>query len=212
MTDETIWVRRLAELAGVGYVPPENIDKPRLQAGAAKPEICRYDFDGKEHVSLSWTTPQGSTSASPSSRWFSQYEPEEVGIGEFINYLYRGLELPGTPSDYHFAIQSAHTALWKRRSEDPAAVQAVEHLCLLDLALVEAYPDMLQLEYDAEVRYAAILAFERLIKLYERAGDIEAALDVARRAQLFGQERGAVERLEAKINALRSEEADEPAR
>lgn len=210
--DETTWTPRLAELPGVGYVPPENIDRPSLKAGAATPEIHRHDFDGKEHVSLWWTTPEGGTSASPASRWFSQHEPMEAKTDEILDYLYRGLECPGTPSDYHFAIQNTHEALWKHRREDPAAVQAVERLCLLDLALVEAYPDMLRLEYDGEVRYAAILAFERLIKLYERAGDIEAALDVARRAQRFGQDRGALERLEAKINALRAEEADEPAR
>lgn len=212
MMDEIIWAQRLAELPGVGYEPPENIARPALKAGAAPPEVHRHTFDGKEHVSLWWKTPQGGTSASPAARWFSQRELGEAETDKILSYLYQGLECPGTPSDYHFAIQNAHEALWRRRKENPGAVQAVERLCLLDLSLVEAYPDMLRLEYDEDVRYATILAFERLIKLYERAGDIEAALEVARRAQRFGQDRDAVERLEAKINALRAEEADEPAR
>lgn len=212
MKDEPIWTRCLAELPGIEYLRPENIEQPRLKARAATPEIHRHTFDGKEHFSLWWATPEGGTSASPASRWFSRREPGKVSIEETLDNLYHGLEYPGTPSDYHFAIQNTHEVLWKRRGEDPAAVSAVERLCLLDLRLIEAYPNMLRLEYDEEARYVVVWAFERLIKLYERAGDIEAALDVARRAQRFGQDGGAVERLEAKIDALRAEAADEHTR
>ena len=207
---ETIWAKRLADLPEVAYEPPAGVKRPRMSMASATPEIRRHEFDRRPHLSLWWRTPSGGTSASPAAHWFGKWDLQKASATEILEHLYQGLEYPGTPSNYHFAIQSAHEALWKRRREYPAAVAEVERLCQLDIALVEAYPDMLKSGYGDTTSYAVVRAFDRLIKLYELSGDVEAALAVARRASRFGQARGSVERLEAKARAIAAEEGDEP--
>ncbi len=98
-----------------------------------------------------------------------------------------GLELPGVPSDYHFMIQSTVGELWKRRREEPAGISDVERLCWLDLDLIDARPDCVTYENDEGSSFYAIAGFGMLINLFEREGALHEALEVAQRAERFGQ-------------------------
>lgn len=201
MQDEPTWSDGLANLPGVGYRPPPGVRPPRLPRSQLVPRVGRHEFDGDRHVSHDWATDGGSTSASPASRYFSGRDAP-VTTREVLDRLHAGLALPGTPSDYHFAIQHAIEAVWKRRHTDPDAAAVVERLCLLDLHLVEAYPD----PFRSGGSFAVIHAARLLVQLYEGAGDLEAALAAARRVEPMLNGTQDVTRLEGKLRLMHEEE------
>ncbi len=199
---DTVWSPGLARLPGVTYSPPPGVSLPRSQR-AATPRVSRYEFDGEIHGSLSWDTRGGSTSASPAARHFSDPPGRDAPAHTILQQLHAGLSLPGTPSDYHFAIQRALDALWSRRRDDPEAVAALEGLCLLDIEIVEAYPDAFRTEHG----FYALTAPRLLIQLYEGAGDLEAALATARRVAPLLNGTADVEGLQARLARLHEEDA-----
>ena len=202
MTDTRTWAPTLADLEGVEYDPPRGIRTPQLQPKHSKPRVSRHTFDGRERVSLMWDTLSGSTSASPAARHFSNHQGETPATDALLRELHTGLALPGTPSDYHFAIQHVIDALWKRRKEDVMSIRAVEELCLLDIGIIEAYPDAFQ----SGGRFYTMTSMSLLVRLYEHAGDLDAALATARRVDPFLNGTGDVDRLEAKRNLIAEEE------
>ena len=201
MNDDGTWAPSLADLPGVEYVPPEGTGRPRLAAGHAAPRVSHHEYDGSARAWLSWETRDGSTSASPAQRYFSERPADEGPTSEVVRRLHEGLALPGTPSDYHFAIQRVIDALWKRRRTDPEAVVPIEGLCLLDIAIVEAYPG----PFRAGDRFVSMTSTRLLVSLYERAGDLDAAVALARRVEPFLGGADEVERLEEKRGRLAEE-------
>ena len=123
----------------------------------------------------------------------------EALLGE----LHRGLLKPGTPSDYHFAIQHVIDELWRRRRSDPDAIHPLEALCLLDIAVVEAYPNA----FRSGGSFYGMTAPALLVRLYENAGDLDMAVALARRVDPFLNGTGELDRLEAKRDLLAQEHA-----
>jgi hypothetical protein len=123
--------------------------------------------------------------------------------------MYEALELPGETTDYHFIIQGCVEELWKRhrRHQDPSLLEHIEHLCWLDIRLVEAQPDAIAFDHNGAQRYFRVLAFEHLICLYEREGFLHDAFEVAQRAAKFSPEATYSEQLRQRLNRLEAEDA-----
>ena len=122
--------------------------------------------------------------------------------------LYEILELPGVIPDYHFAVQACAEALYKIRHEEPSALEICERLFLLDIELVEAYPEMLEYDEYEPGQVIRVPAFERLIRLYETEGYLHEALEVAGRAVDSRQDLSRkLEELRERLAALEAEDA-----
>ena len=132
-TDEATWAYGLAALPGASYVPPAGAP---LMQGCATPTASERECNGAIRRSLFWKTEGGSTSASPASRHAADQVPD-APTADLLWDLHDGLAKSSTPSDYHFAIQRAIDALWKRRRDDLQAVSDIEPLCLTDISIVE---------------------------------------------------------------------------
>lgn len=201
------WFRRLAEIPGVRYNTPQGINRLQLPDHNILPELHTYGFDGRRRESLYWQTRKGSTSASPAQSWQTEPRPGESPAQTGVRQLYEALELPGEPSAYHFAIQNCNEMLWKYRREEPWVVELIEWLCWLDIQLIEACPEAISFDRDDETRYVNVLAFDRLISLYEREGYLREAIKVARRAVRFNQSQHDFESLQERIAQLEAENA-----
>jgi len=141
-------------------------------------------------------------SASPCNRHTAAARPSEAECGYAVRQLAEKLELPGTPSDYHFAIQDVLYVLWKYRAGDPEVLEALEALCWLNIRLLEACPEVFRM---GDVSYPRLFAFESLEQILEQEGYLHEALEVARRAHPFGQLEGKVEMLTNRIAAMEAE-------
>lgn len=206
--DDTRWYRRLADVPGVGYAGNSSIDRGRLPGVNARPEVRTYEFGGKRHTSLSWPTADGSTSASPAQSWTSPPRRGEQESDTALRHLHEALELPGVLSDYHFAIQQCCEMLWQHRLQTPHVLPALEELCMLDIRLIETYPEIIRFENrDHTVQYALVRAYGYLIRLYEREGYLHEALDLAQREARFrpDETRARVEELQRRIAAVSAE-------
>jgi hypothetical protein len=208
------WFRRLAEVPGVNYQSATSIDRTKLPGHDLVPKVDRYSFDGRTHESLSWPTPEGSTSASPAAEWKTEPRKGETEAQTTLRQLQEALELPGTLSNYHFLIQGSHEALRSFAREEPWVLDEVEKLCWLDIRLINAHPSIATLEPiavdDEEMakviaerrgdrKFFHVLAFHQLISMYEREGYLREALDVAKIGQKFEQCLGKVEEIEERI-------------
>ncbi len=204
------WYRRLAEVPGVQYPGSPGIDRTRLLGYTLKPEIYRHNFNGRRSEQLSWPdiNGYGSSSASPAWNWSRQLQEEDISPKDLLHRLHEALELPGTSSDYHFAIQICCERLWQYRGDESWVLKEIERLCWLDILLLEATPDTLLLQMqDGSSTYAHSLAFERLIRLYERNGYLAEAIDVAQRATRFHADDSIVKPLQERLVRLEAEYA-----
>ncbi len=200
------WYRRLAEVPGVDYLGSPGVNRTRLPGYNLKPELKRYEFDGRRSEHLSWKHADGITSQSPASQWNGQLQEGNVSPQAILQHLHEVLELPGTPSDYHFAIQGCFERLWQYRRNHPWILQEIERLCWLDIRLIEAIPAILQFhQQDGLVSYARSLAFERLIRMYERNGYLTEALEVAHRATRFHADDSILKPLQERLARLEAE-------
>ena len=194
-------------MPGSSYTTPRGLDRTGLPGHNAVPEVFEYGFDGDQRRSLLWSTPEGgSTSASPAHQR-AYDDQKEATTRDKVRWLLEALELPGTVSDYHFAIQHAAETAYKGRREEPALVEEAECLWWLDIELIEAHPRAL--EYSPGQSYQ-VAAYERLARLYEGEGYLHEALDIAERGLGAGQEHlpPVVERLRANVAELEAEEAE----
>jgi hypothetical protein len=192
------WYPRLADVADVGYQASPRVDRSKLPGFNERPATRRYrDQSGRSYVSLMW----GDTSEAPARRHSFLHSASGRTPDALLTNLAEALELPGTPSDYHFAIQATVDALWRRRRQHPEMLERVEHLAWLDLRLAQACPTEFQVERPEDPpRYYRILAFKTLRVMYEREGALREALEVERIAAEFDQG-DSLELLEAKIAA-----------
>ena len=178
---DPVWFRRFADIPGVQYQASPTLDLSRLKRRDAVPGV--YRFEGLE-PSLFWEIQDGSTSQAPAA---------EHSLGDFRGATVEGvrknlaevLELPGEPSDYHFALQSTAAHLYSRRRDDPTVLDDVERLCLLDLQLIESCPSAITWDHEGHRSYYQVIAFSRLLRMYLTEGRISEAAAVADIAERF---------------------------
>jgi hypothetical protein len=176
------WFPRLVDVPGVGYTSPARIARSTLPGHDTVPKLSVYTFEGELRESLSWPMPNGSTSRSPAADYSETHLWDATQSSEMLlRRLHESLELPGTISDYHFAIQRCVEELWKRRQQEPALLQEVERLCWLDIRLIEARPETIVSPKIGSPAYFQVLAFGHLIDLYSGEGFLREALEVAER-------------------------------
>jgi hypothetical protein len=202
------WFPRLADIPNVGYAGHPGMNRSRLPGQNAKPRVRVSTVDGRQHESIEWPSRDGGTSASPVDQHLSETTGDKAQSSEeLLQRLREALELPGEPTDYHFAIQRCIEELWawRRRREQPWLLAEIEQLCWLDIRLIEAMPRSIAFEHHGEQRFYAVAAFDHLIQLYEREGFVEEALDVARRATRFRPEFPKLQDLEQRAATLASE-------
>ncbi len=198
------WFRRLADIPGVAY-DGAGIERRRLKGHDAVPEVHTYERDPDRPgpcETLWW----GSGSASPAhDRAFVDWDA--MPTAKVLRSVAEALEVPGEPTDYHFAIQGAATALWNRRRAEPDVLDEVERLCRLDIRLIQARPDAVSDEYRSEGGFYSVTAFKTLISLCEREGALREALEVASVAERFGQQAEKAEELRGRLAVVEAEEA-----
>jgi hypothetical protein len=148
-----------------------------LPDARATPEVHTYDFEGSRTVSLSWTTREGSGSASPVHHLahgdFGE-ESSEAARERVLN----ALELPGELLDYHFAIQGVAEMLHRRRRTEPEVLSFVEWLCWLDARLANAHERYFRVTPETD-QYFSIFAFRFLLDLHTTEGYLHEGLAIA---------------------------------
>jgi hypothetical protein len=207
----------MGDIPGLDYEPPVHIDRAALPNHDAVPELHRSEFDGRVRESLWWEyIEQGEEvrrSKAPAHMVaFSGTDDRELASETGLTRLWEGLELPGEPSDYHFAIQGRAEALWSRYRQEPEMLEWFEYLNWLDLRLIQAVPDAVRDEYAGDQpersEFYRVSAFSNLISLYLREGFLQAAQGVAELAKRFGQSEHAIAELNERVAALRAEDGD----
>ncbi len=184
--EDAVWFARLADLPGIGYEGHPAVDRQTLPQHDAKPEVQTFSYDGKPQRSLFWTTSTGASSQSPASAWASHSDPR-TATADALRRLYEALELPGRPTDYHFALLGGYELLWARRRKEPAVLPELERLCLLDIRLVEKFPGIILEMIPGQQFAARVPAFHYLVYLYSREGFLEEALAIAKLGDKLGQ-------------------------
>lgn len=184
----TQWYARFGDIPGVNYVTPPGIDRKKLKGAGARPTVDRFKgLDGKTVEALSWRSPGGSTSASPAHELTFGVELKKKIVPKLLQSLHETLELPGEPSDYHFALQNVIEELWRRRRDDPGLLAHIESLSWLNITFIQAQPATVANEYSDEPAFFSVRAFARLVSLYEREGAWRDALAVAELGVRYGQ-------------------------
>jgi hypothetical protein len=178
----TEWFRRLADVPDVGYTADPRVKRGRLPGHDTVPTISLHTFEGEPREYLSWPMPNGSTIQSPAGSYSATHLQDSAKSAEMLlQRLHETLELPGTVSDYHFAIQRCVEELWRHRQREPTVLQEVERLCWLDIRLIEARPETIVSPKKGDPTYFQILAFGHLVDLYSGEGFLREALEVAER-------------------------------
>jgi hypothetical protein len=173
------WFPRFADIPGVSYQAPADLDLARLQRRHDRPNVHRYaDMD----PTLWW----GDSSRAPAAGHVLE-DPRKAATSRVLRTLAEALELPGEPSDYHFLIQNAVGVLWSRRDAEPALFADLERLCWLDLQLIEAFPDTIRYEHrDGDLQHFRVETFDRLLNLYMTEGSLADAARVLALADRHG--------------------------
>lgn len=167
----TEWFPHLADVPNVGYVPDPSVVRATLPGHDRAPQLNVYTFDGQPRETLIWHSRNGSTSASPAFDYSSIYLQDPTASSEaLIQRLHETLELPGTMSDYHFAILRCVEQLWERRRQEPELLGEIERLCWLDIRVVEGRPHAFTYEREGVTGFYGMPAFGHLIELFEREG------------------------------------------
>jgi hypothetical protein len=205
------WYQRLADVPRVNYPGSSDVNRKQLPGYNAKPEVHRYEFDGKLNESLHWPTRDGSTSASPAQQWQTKLRKGEDAGRTALRQLYEALELPAELHNYHFLIQQCCDQLWQwsYRREQHWVYPVVESLSWVDIRLVEIYPSIITNKYRKRAedpKFFSVTAFSRLISLYLREGYVREALSVAERAVRVGN--SSPEQVTALKNYLATLEAE----
>jgi hypothetical protein len=196
----TDWYLRMADIPKLAFTGSPGVARERLPGARLKPAKA-------EHGSLMWSTPGGMTSASP-VQTHGEAGLQGMALPELVRHTWEALELPGTPMDYHFALQNTVEGLWRRRRAEPSALAELEMFARLDIDLAEADPRAVSFvdagAPDGGWTFVRMLTFGRLMTLYEREGAHREALDLARRGERLGQTCN-LDELARKVAALDAE-------
>ena len=217
------WFRRLADVPGIDYIPDTTVDRSKLPGHDAVAKVSRYVFDGRHHESIEWPSEGGNTGSSPAQAWKTQPREGESEAQTIVRELREALELPGTLSDYHFAIQGCSDELRRLARQEPWVLEEVERLCWVDVRLVSRYPKTITMEpitiEDEQLakvarerrgsrQFFGVSAFHHLIAMYEGEGYLREALEVAKIGEQFEQLPGKVEEIEERLKRIESEFAN----
>ncbi|MER6575876.1 hypothetical protein [Nonomuraea sp. NPDC001023] len=187
----------MAEVSGVGFAGSPGVDRSRLPETHVRPIKADNGY-------IYWPTPSGHTSASPAHARASA-EMRGMDIPSLVRWVWEGLEIPGTISDYHFLLQSAIGRLWSARASDPGGLQFLEIFADLDLRLIEAAPRPFLIdENDATKGYFHFSGVATWVSLLRTEGALREALAINRRLRRF-DDGYRLEDLEAKVAALDEE-------
>lgn len=206
MIDDEEWFPRFGEIPGIIYDAPGGLDFSYLTNRGKVPEISYYNFDGKRHKSIMWNYGATSSSASPAKEWKTTPRPGESEAKTLLRQLYEILELPGTLSDYHFALQNTHGALKNYVGQEAWVLPEIEKLCRLNIQLFEKHPETITYETDDGIHYFGVTAFHTLIDIYKKEGYLHKALEIAKIAGRFNYYKDAVQELEDRIKLLELED------
>lgn len=178
MTDDHRWFRCYAEVPGAQYKgdPQRRAGLPNCKV---RPEVHKLQLHGRQVIALSWPIPGGSTSSSPAHDLAHSNTANESSQ-EARERVLNALELPGEVLDYHFAIQGVAELLFKRRRAEPQFLSFAEWLYWLDVNLLQANEVSFRLSPDAP-GLINVLAFERLLELYQHEGFLLEAASLAER-------------------------------
>ncbi len=215
----TEWFRRLGDIPGLDYETPAGIDRSAIPGHDAVPEVNRFGLSGGEvHEQLSWPRtvepPPGAEEPfahlAPVGAYLQAfYAGDRQPAERLIRCIHEALELPGTASDYHFAIQQALPELRSRMLEEPQVVAHIEAFAWLDIRLAQAYPQAVSSDFgDDQFRYYVIEAFDALSNLYSGEGFLNEALEVARIAQQFQQGEQRRTALQERLAAIHGEDSE----
>lgn len=206
MYDEEEWFPRFADIPGIEYEPPKGMDFNYLPGRGKVPDVSYYNLDGKRHKSMMWNYGSISSSASPAKEWKTTPRPGETEAKTLLRQLYETLELPGTLSDYHFALQHTHDDLRNYIGQQSWVLSEIEKLCLLNIQLFDKHPETITYETDEGTRFFGVTAFHTLLDIYENEGYLSEALEVAKIATRFNYGKELVEELEERIKLLETED------
>ena len=205
----------MGDIPGLNYEPPVAIDRRTLPNWDARPEVGRYERDGRQDEYLWWSYEEdgeeGQTSTSPANAFYGRSEQRNRSAPEVLDALWGALELPGTASDYHYAISGAVESMWRRRHAAPDVFAAYEELCWLDIRLIETVPAVTRIEDFADDENASrmyvVPAFSNLLGLYTREGRLRRAAEVADIARRHGLTGPQLDDFDARRAALEAEDA-----
>ena len=212
MVNDVHWYRCFGVIPGVSYATPAGIEVKSLPGYGRTPEVRHIEsksVPGYEPSSrfepfdiLSW----GDTSESPAAAHAS-FDSTNLSAAWIVERIAEVLELPGTASDYHFALAAAAEDLYMRRYFEPSAMSEAERLWLLDVDLIEARPDaFVYTDSDGTPNYYGFASLARLASVYSNEGYLREALALAEKAEAFGQERGQKEKLLTRLAAIEAED------
>ena len=202
--DEPAWFPRLGAVPGISYETPPDVDVTKLRHRGERPMVDR--FEGLS-PSLSWGTENYATSQSPVVAHVLVDE-RKATTSRLLRNLAEALELPGEPSDYHFAVQNVISVLRSRRREGPHIFAELERLCWLDIQLIQACPDAISYDRDGGTQFYGVTAFGELLDLYLHEGALADAARVLPIADRFGQAWGpTAEQVRTRLAALEAEDA-----
>jgi hypothetical protein len=106
-SDHTGIFSRLGDIPGFGYEGHPDVDRRGLPRQNDSPIIRTYSSEGGPVTSVWWDLPNGGgTSQSPASARAS-FDDRGATPSQVLRGLYESLELPGSASDYHFALMNA---------------------------------------------------------------------------------------------------------
>ena len=179
-SDNPVWFRRFADIPGVRYTTPLELDLTRLEGRDAVPDGNRFGTS----VYLWWATADGGTSQSPASEHAS-YEIRAATVTQIRTHIAEVLELPGEPKDYHYALQGTANELYARRRADSTTIDDAHRLFLLDLQLIQAEPAAVASEREDQPFYS-IPGLSLLLRLYLTEGRVADAAAIADIAERFG--------------------------
>lgn len=198
------WYRSLTEIIG----PFENlvqIDRSRLRGADFEPHLPEWHLPGdKKYWQWDSISDLDASGPSPVAQRVHDLAPDDPEAVKRI--ISEALLVPGETSDYHFALLGAYETLWQMRRQDPSINKVVESLCLLDVRLVEARPKAVQMSDDDPDSFVLIPAFHHLISLYREEGFLAEAIEIAEKAERFGQGKD-LESLRERMAVLEAEGA-----
>jgi hypothetical protein len=192
-----VWFDRMGDIPGIQFRGSPGIERSRLPEANMRPST--------EYGYLQWPTSGGMTSASPAHR-HAFVDMGSMNPDALVHWVWEGLEVPGLPSDYHFLLQGAVDRLWAARASYPVGLQHVETFAYVDLALLEAVPQIALVDSARPAQgFLRISSLSIVLTLLEQEGAVREALALSRRAQRFGGDAFLRDDLETKVAALDGE-------
>lgn len=198
------WFSRFADIPGVDYRPLAQVDRDSLLGHDVVPSPFAPEAGGDGP--LWWGSGEGASAGSPTSRHAAAHLLDGDAVSAVRTAIAEALELPGTLSDYCFVLEKGRHTLWTCRAQDPQVPAQVEELSWTIVRTLEARPDLVALDSEGPDRSCYVHTIQRLIDLQVREGNLREAMDVARRVAAYDEVRGAVEKLQGRLEALDAEE------